>query len=93
MEESVRMRDRACDTDSYQDGVGSDADVEEEFDREAAPAAAGDGGMAGGDEVEHNDLLSAVDTLSDVASSTVRDALQPNMSAFEADEAAGAAPC
>ncbi|KAF0907462.1 hypothetical protein E2562_017395 [Oryza meyeriana var. granulata] len=47
------MRDHACDTDSHQDGVGSNADAEEEFDGEAAPAAAGDGGMAGGgDEVE-----------------------------------------
>jgi hypothetical protein len=44
MEESARMRDRACETDSHQDGVGSEAEAE----GEAAPAPAedGEGGMA-----------------------------------------------
>jgi len=48
MEESARMRDRACETDSHQDGVGSEAEADAEPEGEAAPAPAedGEGGMA-----------------------------------------------
>jgi hypothetical protein len=48
MEESARMRDRACETDSHQDGVGSEAEAEGEGEGEAVPAPAedGEGGMA-----------------------------------------------
>ena len=42
------MRDRACETDSHQDGVGSEAEADAEPEGEAAPAPAedGEGGMA-----------------------------------------------
>jgi hypothetical protein len=47
MEESARMRDRACETDSHQDGGGSEAEADAEPDGEAAPAPEdGEGGMA-----------------------------------------------
>jgi len=48
MEESARMRDRACETDSHQDGIGSEAEADAEPEGEAAPAPAedGEGGMA-----------------------------------------------
>lgn len=60
MEESAWMRDRACETDSHQDGVGSEAEAEAEGDGEAAPAPVedGEGGMAadGGGEAEMRSL-------------------------------------
>jgi hypothetical protein len=46
MEESARMRDRACETDSHQDGVGSEPDAEPEGEAAPAPAEDGEGGMA-----------------------------------------------
>jgi hypothetical protein len=53
MEESARMRERACETDFHHDGlVGSEADAEPDGDGGAAPAGDGDGGMAGGGEAE-----------------------------------------
>lgn len=41
------MRERACDTDSHQDGVGSEAEADAEPDGEAEPAPEdGEGGIA-----------------------------------------------
>jgi hypothetical protein len=53
MEESARMRERACETDFHHDGlVGSEADAEPDGEAGPAPAGVGDGGMAGGGEAE-----------------------------------------
>nr|TKV99521.1 hypothetical protein SEVIR_8G049501v2 [Setaria viridis] len=45
-EESARMRDRACETDSHQDGLGSEAEAEGDGEAAPAPAEDGEGGIA-----------------------------------------------